>query len=174
MESIENSKLNLYSCNHVNIGDLRDVNLISKFSGIEIALCSELVLNSKSDNITIENLESLNGIGDFTSLTINNLVGTIDLMNKSGETEIERINPDFENISLTGQFNDYILHLDNLSYSLSAELEFTDLKSSEEILPTLKRQKLLNGKATIEKQIGSRPDNSQVNLKCSNCNVILR
>jgi len=174
IESIENSKLNLYSCNDVNIGNLRNVNLISKFSGIDVISCSELVLNSKSDNFTIRILESLRGTGDFTSLIINNLVGSIDLNNKSGETEIETVNPGFKSISLTGQFNDYILNLNHLSYFLSAELEFTDLKSPEAIYPKQKRKELLNGKAIIKNRIGDQSEDSQVNLKCSNCNVVLR
>ena len=174
MESVENSKLNLYSCKDVNIGNLRNVNLISKFSDIEITSCSGLVLTSKGDNITIENLESLRGTGNFTSLKIDKLISSINLSNKSGETEIETVNPGFESISLTGQFNDYILNLNNLNYTLTADLEFTDLKSSEEIFKTLERKKLLNGKATINKQIGDQSGDSQINLKCSNCNVVLR
>jgi hypothetical protein len=174
MEGVENSKLNLYSCNYVNIGNLRNVNLTSKFSGINVTSCSELALNSKSDNIIIENLESLRGTGDFTTLKIHKLDGTIDMQNKSGEIEIETVNPGFELISLSGQFNDYILNLDKLNYALAADLEFTDLTSSEDIITAMNRKNLRNGKATIEKQIGNQPNNSQVNLKCSNCNVVLR
>ena len=133
-----------------------------------------MVLTSKGDNITIENLESLRGTGNFTSLKIDKLISSINLSNKSGETEIETVNPGFESISLTGQFNDYILNLNNLNYTLTADLEFTDLKSSEEIFKTLERKKLLNGKATINKQIGDQSGDSQINLKCSNCNVVLR
>jgi len=174
IESIEKSKLNLYSCNDVNIGNLRNVNLTSKFSRVQIASCSGLVINSKSDNLNIESLESLNGKGDFTSLTIGKLDGSIDLSSKSGEIKIGQINPSFKYISLSGQFNDYILNLDNLNYSLSAELEFTDLESSETIYSEQKRKELINSKASIKKQIGSQPNDSWVNLKCSNCNVVFK
>ncbi len=174
LESVENSKLNLYSCNDVSIGNIGNVNLTSKFSDINITSCSGLVLNSESDNITIGNLTSLKGSGNFTSLKIGNLVSSIDFDNKSGEIEIVKINPGFKNISLAGQFNDYILNLNNLNYSIFAELEFTDLKSDKTIYPEQKRKGLINGKAIIEKQIGNQTGDSHVNLKCSNCNVVLQ
>lgn len=174
IESVENSKLNLYSCNDVNIGNLRNVNLTSKFSDIQISSCSNLVINSKSDNINIESLESLNGKGNFTSLVIDRLTGSVDLSNKSGVIKIGQVDPGFKYISLSGQFNDFILYLDNLNYSLSALLEFTDLESSETIYSEQKRKELINGNANIEKQIGNQHTDSRINLKCSNCNVVFR
>lgn len=174
IESVENSKLNLYSCNDVNIGNLRNVNLTSKFSDIQISSCSNLVINSKSDNINIESLESLNGKGNFTRVVIDRLTGSVDLSNKSGVIKIGQVDPGFKYISLSGQFNDFILYLDNLNYSLSALLEFTDLESSETIYSEQKRKELINGNANIEKQIGNQHTDSRINLKCSNCNVVFR
>jgi len=174
IEAIENSKANLYSCKDVQIGRLVKTNLTSKFSDIQISSCSGLTLNSRNDNFVIDNLESMIGTGNFTSLKIKNMESSIDFSNKSGEIEIGKINPDFKLISLNGQFNDYILNLDNLSYSLTADLEFTDLKSTNTIYPEQKRNELINGKALIERKIGDLTSESHIMLECSNCNVDLK
>ena len=173
IESIENSKIDLYSCKDVQIGNLAGTNLISKFSDIHISSCRGLTLNSKSDNITIGRLESLEGRGIFTSLEIDNFTSVINFYNKSGEIEIRKTNPDFKTISLDGQFNDYILNLNTLGYSLTADLEFTDLKAPDAIYPEQKRKELINGKASFKIEVGNQPGVPQVLLKCSNCNVDL-
>jgi len=174
IESLENTKLTLYSCTDIHVGSVKNIQLVSKFSDININFCSELNMTSQSDNLQIESLESLIGKGNFTKLRIKELNGSVDFSNKSGEIKIDQIDPRFKDITLAGQFNDYNLNLSKHNYSLSAELEFTDLESSETICSEQRRKELIGGKASIEKQIGSQTGNSRVNLKCSNCNVVFR
>ncbi len=175
IKSLKNSKLvRFYSCKDVKIGNITNVNLYSNFSNIQITDCSGLNIDSKSDNITIDNLESLEGTGSFTDISIKNLYYSLILNDKSGTIEIENIDPGFKTISLAGQYNDYILNLDKLNYTLHAELEFTDFESPESILSLEKRKELISGANTFEKIVGNNTGKSIVRLKCSNCNVTFK
>ncbi len=171
IKSLENGNIVLYSCKDITTGTLKNITLKSSFSEITIDKAVNLKLNSKNDDISIQDVESLSGEGNFSDLHIANLIKSLTFNNKSGTIKIENIESGFETLSLEGQYNDYILNLNNLDYTLTADLEFTDLESPDNILPAEKRKELIRGAATFEKKVGSNAEKSIINLKCSNCNV---
>jgi hypothetical protein len=174
VESLENIEFCSYSCKEINIKNITNVKGNTRFSTINISDAKDFVITSKNDKISIDNLESLEGTGNFTDITVKHLYNSLKFYDKSGTIEIENIDPAFKTISLAGQYNDYILNLDKLNYTLKADLEFTDFEGPESILSLEKREELISGANTFEKTIGKNADKSTVRLKCSNCNIELK
>jgi hypothetical protein len=174
VESLENIEFCSYSCKEINIKSAINVKGNTRFSTINISDAKDFVITSKNDKISIDNLESLEGTGNFTDITVKHLYNSLKFYDKSGTIEIENIDPAFKTISLAGQYNDYILNLDKLNYILKADLEFTDFEGPESILSLEKREELISGANTFEKTIGKNADKSTVRLKCSNCNIELK
>jgi len=173
VESLENIEFCSYSCKEINIKNITNVKGNTRFSTINISDAKDFVITSKNDKISIDNLESLEGTGNFTDITVKHLYNSLKFYDKSGTIEIENIDPAFKTISLAGQYNDYILNLGKLNYTLKADLEFTDFEGPESILSLEKREELISGANTFEKTIGKNADKSTVRLKCSNCNIEL-
>ena len=174
IESLGNIEFCSYSSKEINIGSVVNVKSNTRFSTVNISDAKDFVITSKNDKITIENLESLEGTGDFTDISVKQLHKSLKFFDKSGTIEIVNVDPGFETISLAGQYNDYILNLNKLNYTLNADLEFTDFDSPESILSPEKRKELISGAETFEKKIGNNTDKAIVRLKCSNCNVKLK
>jgi hypothetical protein len=174
VESLENIEFCSYSCKEINIKNITNVKGNTRFSTINISDAKDFVITSKNDKISIDNLESLEGTGNFTDIAVRHLYNSLKFYDKSGTIEIENIDPAFKTISLAGQYNDYILNLGKLNYILKADLEFTDFEGPESILSLEKREELISGANTFEKTIGKNADKSTVRLKCSNCNIELK
>ncbi len=172
--NIENVKLNLFSCPDVIIGGAKDVNFTSSLSRIEIDSCSQLALNSKSDIMAIGTVRSLSGTTKFGHIEIGELLTTLDLKNKSGKVEILKIDPEFKKLALDGEYIVYSLNLNDLSCSLDVDVEFTTFKGGKPLIPTETKRSAVEGNATLKKEIGDKPNDASVVLRCSNCSIILK
>ncbi len=172
--NIQNARLNLFSCPDVIIGNTRDVNFTSSLSRIEIDSCTQLVLNSKSDIMTVGTVQSLSGTTRFSNLEIGTLLSTLDLNNKSGKIEILKIDPEFKKLSLNGEYIVYSLSLNDLSYSLNANVEFTVFEGGNPSIPIETKRAAVDGNVNYKKEIGDKSNNASVVLRCSNCNVEMK
>ncbi len=172
--NIQNARLNLFSCPDVFIGNLCDINFISSLSRIEIDSCTQLTLNSKSDIMTIGTVRSLSGTTRFSHLEIGKLLSTLDLNNKSGKVEILKIDPEFKKLSLNGEYIIYQINLNDLSYSLNANVEFTTFEGGSLLIPIETKRTAAEGNTTFIKEVGDKSKNASVVLRCSNCNIEMK
>jgi hypothetical protein len=172
--NIENARLNLFSCPDVSIGNAWDVNFTSSLSRIQIDSCTQLTLNSKSDIISIGTIQSLSGSTRFSHLEIGKLLSTLDLKNKSGKVEILKIDPEFKKLSLNGEYIIYQLNLNDLSYRLDANVEFTTFDGGSPLIPIETKRAAVEGNVNFKKEIGDKSKNSNVMLKCTNCNIEIK
>ena len=168
---VNNGTLNLYSCDLVKIASLHNSDLSTSFSNVDIGYVSDVNLQSKSDAYVIKQLDSLNGNGQFTTLSIANLGSYLKFNNRSGEINIDKISPSFKNIFLGGQFNHYTMQVAGLNYLFSAKLESTELVCPESICSKSFKNEALNSSITFNKKIGLHTSFSKITLECSKCNI---
>jgi len=171
---VNNGILNFYSCELVKIAALNDSKLTSSFSNVQLDWASGIKLQSKSDDYLIDNLDSLSGSGQFTTLTINKLGHFLQFNNRSGEILINSIDQGFKSIELDGQYNHYSLELSGLEYLFSAKLESTELKCSESICSKSFQNEAMSSSIIFNKKIGSGESLSRISLNCSKCNIDLK
>jgi len=132
---------------------------------------SGVELQSKSDDYSIDNLDSLKGNGQFTTMQVDKFVSYLKFSNRSGEVNIKNINPGFNSLVLNGQFNNYSLQVTGLSYLFSAKLQSTLLDCPDEICNESFKEKALNSSIVFNKKIGSSGSLSKININCTNCNI---
>ena len=171
---VNNGILNFYSCELVKIAALNDSKLTSSFSNVQLGRASGVSLQSKSDDYLIDNLDSLSGKGQFTTLSIEKLGQYLNFNNRSGEIIVNKINPDFKSIVLDGQYNHYSLDLSGLEYLFSAKLESTELNCIESICSKSFQNEAMSSSITFNKKIGSGESLSRISLNCSKCNIDLK
>ena len=150
---VRNGILNFNSSDHVKILAVQNSILNSSFSNIRLGLASGLNLQSKSDDIVIQHIDSLFGQGQFTTLTIEELVSYLKFDNQSGEINVKTIKPDFAEIILNGTYNNYNLNVSELSFVLSAKLESTELRCSENICSKSFQSEAMSSGVTFNKKI---------------------
>ncbi|NCA86112.1 MAG: hypothetical protein EOM83_11140 [Clostridia bacterium] len=137
-------------------------------------LCSGLPINSKIDFMSIGTVHSPSGTTKFSHIEIGELLTTLDLKNKSGKVKILKIDPEFKKLALDGEYIIYSLSLDDLSYLLDANVEFTTFEGGNPLIPVETKRAAVEGNATFKKEIGDKPNDASVVLRCSNCNIKLK
>jgi len=75
-----------------------------------------LRLNSRTDKITIKEVESINGSASFTKLNIRELHGNLDFDTNYGALEVELVQPQFNECLVRGNSTDVDLRFSHMAY----------------------------------------------------------
>lgn len=94
-----------------NIGDL---DLDSKYSTIEFEKGKYLYLRSQADNITIDEIDKVDGRKTYGSIRLDMLNGNFDLEGNNVDIKIRNINPQVEMIKINNKYGDVRLPVKNL------------------------------------------------------------
>lgn len=94
-----------------NIGDL---DLDSKYSTIEFEKGKYLYLRSQADNITIDEIDKVDGRKTYGSIRLDLLNGNFDLEGNNVDIKIRNINPQVEMIKINNKYGDVRLPVKNL------------------------------------------------------------
>jgi hypothetical protein len=173
MGKVNNGILKFNSCEHVKIEALQNSELNSSFSNVRLGYASGVDLQSKSDDVVIQRIDSLFGRGQFTTLSVEELGSYLKFDNRSGEISVKKIESDFSSIVLNGTFNNYHLNVSELSYLFSASLASTELSCPEAVCSKSFREKARNSSITFNKKVGLQPGQSQIKLSCTTCTIAL-
>jgi hypothetical protein len=94
-----------------NIGDL---DLDSKYSTIEFEKGNYLYLRSQADNITINEIDKVDGRKTYGSIRLDMLNGNFDLEGNNVDIKIRNINPQVEMIKINNKYGDVRLPVKSL------------------------------------------------------------
>lgn len=94
-----------------NIGDL---DLDSKYSTIEFEKGNYLYLRSQADNITIDEIDKVDGRKTYGSIRLDMLNGNFDLEGNNVDIKIRNINPQVEMIKINNKYGDVRLPVKSL------------------------------------------------------------
>jgi len=152
----------------LNIEKCDKLTLISKSSNITINDINSLNLNSKRDVLEIKNIDVLRGSVYFTKLTVYNFIKDMNIETKFGAVILEMISKAFDNIQLNSNYTDITLIFQNGSnfqFNLTqSELAFS-YPTDKAVLTTNeinKEQKLFKTNGSFGAVIAS---SSTVNIK---------
>ena len=94
-----------------NIGDL---DLDSKYSTIEFEKVKYMYLRSQADNITIDEIDKVDGRKTYGSIRLDLLNGNFDLEGNNVDIKIRNINPQVEMIKINNKYGDVRLPVKSL------------------------------------------------------------
>jgi hypothetical protein len=100
------------SYSDLNIKAAEKVKLVSKSSTLNITDIDLLNIDSKRDKFYIDQIQSITGTSNFSSVWIENLYCRIDCSLKFGNLNVDKIYPDFCDINVSTEFADISLYLD--------------------------------------------------------------
>jgi hypothetical protein len=93
---------------------ITDLDLDSKYSTIEFEKGKYMYLRSQADNITIVEIDNVDGRKTYGSIRLYTLNGNFDLDGKNVDIKIKNINPAVEMIKINNKYGDVRLPVKNL------------------------------------------------------------
>jgi hypothetical protein len=94
--------------------NISDLDLDSKYSTIEYEKGKDLYIRSQADNITIDEIASVEGRKTYGSIRIDMLNGNFDLEGNNVDIKIRNINPAVEMIKINNKYGDVRLPVKSL------------------------------------------------------------
>lgn len=110
INSIESGRFNI-NYGELELGKANDLVIESKSSTLNIEEIGSLSIKSKRDKFRIDNLTSLTGETSFSYITLKDLTSDLTMKTQYGEVNLEDINSNFKVIDLTSNYTDILLTL---------------------------------------------------------------
>ncbi|MGE5395078.1 MAG: hypothetical protein ACM3P1_10045 [Candidatus Saccharibacteria bacterium] len=112
----------------LNGGNFGQLNLDSKYTpGINLHKVNNLHLESKYDNIGIDEIGNLTSESKYSSFKIGLIHETFDLNTGYGSVRIEEVDPKFKTIKIENSYGGINIGLNNASYEINAECSYCDV-----------------------------------------------
>ena len=99
------------SYGELTVGAVRQLDLVSKSSEVEIDTAGVVKIDSRRDKIWIEQVEYLYGHGSFTDVEVGSLSREADCMMKYGKLVIEQVQSAFTEIDIESDYTDVTLNV---------------------------------------------------------------
>jgi len=177
ISSVESAKLNI-GYGELELGKAVDLIVESKSSTLNIEEVGSMNVNSRRDKFSIDELGSLSGETSFSYLTLRNFSSDLDMKTEYGEVNINDINPGFKIIDLNSKYTDILLGMaPNASFSVDImHTEETTILSPETYsgltVETIdKKEDIYKTSGFIGNQSGSK---GKVNISIKSGNVTFR
>jgi hypothetical protein len=142
------------SFSDITISDIKRVKIKTISSKYRINKAGEIEIESKRDDLFIDNIQTLEGDSYFTDFEVGSLTGSLNLISRYGNLDIDNISPHFESVNIDSGFSDLSLDFDNeASYRLEVRTLNTFLalptgiKSEERTLDSGKKEYMTTGTA---------------------------
>lgn len=127
IESVNEAAM-VFKYSKLNGGDFGQLNLDSKYSpGINLHKVNNLNLDSKYDNIGIDEIDNLKSESKYSSYKIGLIHETFDLNTGYGSVRINEVDAKFKNIKIENSYGGVNIGLNNLGYELKAECSYCDV-----------------------------------------------
>ncbi len=118
ISSFNSGKIDASFCD-MTISSLNRVSLKSISSKYRINKAGEIEIESRRDDLFIDNISLLEGDSYFTDFEIGSLSKSVDIVCRYGNIDIDNIEPHFESANINSGFSDISLDFDNeTSYNL--------------------------------------------------------
>ena len=149
------------SFSEITIGEAKKVSITSISSKYRINNAKDIEVESRRDDMFIDNISSLRGDSYFTDFEIGTLTGTIDLVTRYGNLDVNSINKNFESVNINSAFSDLSLEFEQpASYRFEIRTMNTflalpsSIKSEEKSLNSDKKEFITTG--TTGQEQGNR------------------
>jgi len=154
------------SYGELTLGSVKQLDLSSKSSDIQIDSADVIKIDSRRDKMQIGEVEYLYGISSFTDITIQDFIREADCEMSYGNLIIENVSPDFSKINIESDYTDITLYT-------SAESNYTvDILRNDKAVVRLPQQNaVLQTNRTGEDflttvgRIGSGKSQKHINIK---------
>ena len=103
------------SYSDLTLGDVNQLDLVSKSSKLNVDKVNVLKINSRRDKFYFQHVEYFYGNSNFTQVWIYDFLRESDVYMKYGKLTIEHVNPDFTKIYVESDFTDVSLFFDRES-----------------------------------------------------------
>lgn len=173
--SVASGKLDA-SFSEITISHTEDMSVNSISSKYKIDNAGLLRVESRRDDFTINNIESLQGNSYFTDYEIDSLKNNINLTTRYGNLNIDNIENGFESLNLNSGYSDISMGFDPASsYSIDIRtlntyllLPARNVKAEKKTLNEEKKEYITTGTA------GNNPGNSSLKIDANRGKIYLK
>ncbi len=163
------------SFSDITISDIKRVRLKSISSKYRINKAGDIEIESRRDDLFIDNIENLEGDSYFTDFEVGSLSGSLNLVARYGNLDFDNIAPQFESVNINSGFSDISLDFDpEASYrievrTLNSFLSLpSGIKSEERTLDSGKKEYMTTGTA------GQDPGNRLLKIDANRGKIYLK
>jgi hypothetical protein len=142
------------SFSDITISDIKRVRIKSISSKYRVNKAGDIEIESRRDDLFIDNIENLEGDSYFTDFEVGSLTGSLNLVARYGDLDFDNIAPQFESVNINSGFSDISLDFDpDASYrievrTLNSFLSLpSGIKSEEKTLDSGKKEYMTTGLA---------------------------
>jgi hypothetical protein len=173
--SVRSGKINS-TFSKIKISQSEDISLNSTSTRFDLGKAGKVNVESRRDKFYIGNISEITGISYFTDYKIETLTGNTDLDLKYGSFEIDRVDEEFEKISLKSDYSDITAEFDP-SASFELDIRHTNafvvlpdknIISEKEALNEDKKEYLITGK------IGNNPGSRIIKIEAKRGNIYIK
>lgn len=115
----------------MNLGETDDLLLNSKYTVINLGKASSVNADSKYDTFNFEEIGSFSGETKYTHTKIDELLQRLNIEAGYGGIRVNKVDSNFESISVTNSYGQVSLGLGNATYSVEAECEYCGISYPE-------------------------------------------
>ncbi|WP_340113210.1 hypothetical protein [Maribellus mangrovi] len=116
----------------VSIEELKTLVLESKYSTIEVEEGGDLQIESKYDKLNFEEVESVTANTKYSNMKIGELAKSLKVESGYGGVQVGEIDEGFEFITITNNYGQISLGLDNASYDVDASCRYCGISYPED------------------------------------------
>jgi len=149
------------SFSDLTISEIKKIKIKTISSKYRINKAGEIEIESRRDDLFIDNIENLEGDSYFTDFEVGSLTESLNLVSRYGDLDFDNISAQFESVNINSGFSDISLDFDpEASYSIEVRTlnSFLSLpsgiKSEERTLDSGKKEYITTG--TSGQNPGSR------------------
>lgn len=140
ISQLRNGRFDLSYMDSAEIGEAEDLYIKSTSSEIEVGHVEVIQLNSRNDEIVIEEAQQVTGQSALSDIEITLLVQSVDLNSKFGELRIREVGEEVELLNLNGNNTDYQIDFSPF-FAGGFEVEISDNKEFSFYKPDIKVDK---------------------------------
>ncbi len=127
LRKIGSGKLELAYAESVRIDEAKDVLLVSSSSDIEFEEVKFLQIDSRNDDLRLENVGKLTGTAFLTDCRIQSLSGSMDVNSRLGEIRVRSVKPSCKMLKVKSSGTDVMIDFDPF-YEGTIEVELDNVR----------------------------------------------
>jgi len=147
----------------VFIGQAGNLNMTTRYSGLNVDDIQNLTLESKYDGVKLGRVSSISAESKYSNYTIDVLAKTLKIETEYGSVRVGKVLPDFSNIEIYNSYGGITLGMNELSYMLTADCNYCDVKYPTEKFQGNRSKE--NANVIVQGKVGSATGTQQVVIK---------
>ncbi|WP_372934977.1 hypothetical protein [Mariniphaga sediminis] len=115
----------------INLGQINDLKLESKYTVINLDAAQSVISESKYDTFNLGEIGSLSSTAKYTKIKMDKLSKSLKVEAGYGGVKVNKVDSNFESISITSRYGQIVLGLGNASYSIDATCDYCGISYPE-------------------------------------------